>query len=160
MNLDKVCALFCGLHWHGRFIYESGQKSIYKCADPSCDFHKHQSLDPLENPDFSPRSPDWWTLWERVTKDKKFLTEFGHWTANIWYGLMNNEKHAIWFVNNLRENVCEYLKHAMENGIHPELFKQECEKIRLCDSYMEECCRGCNGTGYIDTPLARALKEV
>jgi hypothetical protein len=76
------------------------------------------------------------------------------------------------FVNRLRENVVAYLRYALDNGMHRELFKEKCKYAQTWPRVgkrggdalfcQHECGKGdkenCSGT--IDTPLAKVVREV
>lgn len=158
-QINKICALFCGLEYQEGWWCEKcqsfvdGRQVTYQENHETCGYPVIYKM-----VDFSPRSPDWWTLWDRVTGDKEFYKQL-----YIKYGFQSIVG-TIDFVNNLHENVCDYLRYALDNGLHQELFKGKCPKhdsyeIVEC-YYQHDCEMECAGTGTIDTPLARAVKEV
>lgn len=160
---NKICALFCGKCWHEwkqtRWYVEYNQDNEYTCM--LCGMVSTGIT--LDNPDFSPRSPDWWTLWERVTtweqydRFRKFVRDkLTRETINqmSWF--------EIYLVNNLSSNLAAYLRHAYKEGLHQELFKMECPcpPEYKGDQEINRVCPYCNGTGTIETPLAKELREI
>jgi hypothetical protein len=162
-QINKICALFCGLEYQEGWWCEKcqsfvdGRQVTYQENHETCGYPVIYKM-----VDFSPSSPDWWTLWDKVTtwehydRFRKFVQDRLK-RENIndmsWF--------EIYLVNNLPSNLVAYLRYAFDNGLHPELFKVECpcppeyqgdkETVRVCPY--------CGGSGTIDTPLAKAVKE-
>lgn len=156
---NKICALFVGKCWHEwkqtRWYVEYNQDNEYTCM--LCGMVSTGIT--LDNPDYSLRGQDWWELWDRVTKDEKFFFRFKDFCSSKKGN--HQDMFLVRFVNNLRENVVAYLKYALDNGLHEELFKMECPcpPEYKGDQEIDRVCPYCSGTGTIDTPLAKAVKE-
>lgn len=167
-QINKICAAFCEMCWH-----EPDTTGLFHCKKCGIEMI-HVSLDDKrywepERPDFSPRSPDWWTLSDKIEgMDAKFVAAFGEYCWDKWDKASDIAAYHFWFNRNLPSNLVAYLRYAYKNGLHQELFKVNCiyapayeEACMNCGDncpLIEEMPNDCEGT--IDTPLGKAVREV
>ena len=158
MNQNKFMALLLGEHCHIPYVSPTGQTSRYRCGDPTCMFHKHQSLDPLwrDNPAYHDskgrmtletidkvikKMPGVWEKYLKYTWDQQ-ITKFNVYVDKI-LSLSN-------FLNYLRDN-----KEWAYVECNVDCFGND-------DFYKPDDCMGCDGKNrqILNPAYAEALREL